>query len=195
MPNDKDGSSPSEQPEKDEKKVKAAKARAKSLTKTERSEIASKAASARWDAVSALPKATHGDPDHPLKIGDLEIQCYVLNDGRRVLHQRAMVQAIGMARGSSGGTGGDRLGKFASGKILSPYLGNKLVAVTEPIRFRTPNGQVAYGYDATVLADLCEAVLNARRDGMLQKATRAYRSTMRNLASRLCPRRHHRTRR
>lgn len=155
--------------EKDQSKAKGGFARAKSLSRKERSEIASKAATARWDLLASLPKATHGDPDHPLRIGDVEIPCYVLDDKRRVLHQRAMVRAIGIARGSSGGTGGDRLGKFASGKILSPYLGERLSAVTEPIKFRTPNNQIAYGYDATVLADLCEAVLKARRDGMLQK--------------------------
>jgi hypothetical protein len=38
-----------------------------------------------------LPKATHGSSDHPLKIGDVEIPCYVLEDGRRVLSLGGMV--------------------------------------------------------------------------------------------------------
>ncbi len=41
-------------------------------------------------------------------------------------------------------------------------------AITEPIRFRVAgNPQVFHGYEATVLADLCEAILDARRRGIL----------------------------
>jgi hypothetical protein len=124
----------------------------------------------REKAQGPLPKATHGDPAHPLTIGDLEIPCFVLSDGRRVLHQRGMVIAIGMARGSSGGSGGDRLAKFVAGDRLNPYINNTLLQVTgTPIKFRTQGGNTAYGYEATVLADICDAVLAARTAGVLQK--------------------------
>lgn len=117
-----------------------------------------------------IVQATHGSPDHPLHIGDLEIPCYVLADGRRVLHQRGMVSALGMARGGSNSGRGDRLLKFTEGQALQPYVSDKLLlSVTDPIKFRTPRGAVAYGYEATVLADICEAVLKAREDGKLQK--------------------------
>lgn len=35
-----------------------------------------------------LPLAAYGSADRPLKIGNIEIPCYVLSDGRRVLVQR-----------------------------------------------------------------------------------------------------------
>ena len=146
---------------------KGGKARAQKLTPEERSESARRAATARWSP--ELPQATHGSPDHPLRIGNIEIPCYVLDNGKRVLFQRAMVSALGMARGSSGGTGGDRLAKFATGKAIKPFLEKKLSAVTEPIKFRTPSGGLAYGYEAEILAHLCEAVLKARELGLLQK--------------------------
>ena len=115
-------------------------------------------------------QAEHGSADHPLRIGDLEIPCFVLEGERRVLVQRGIVSALGMARGSSANTGGDRLAKFTAGKALSSYVSAELLAVTaNPIKFRTPNGNVAYGYEATILADICEAVLQARSDGKLQK--------------------------
>jgi hypothetical protein len=143
------------------------KARAQKLTVEERSEQARHAVESRWH--KDLPTATHGSPDHPLRIGDIEIPCYVLADGRRVLHQRGMVDALGMSRGSSGGTGGDRLAKFVAGDRLKPFLRSHLVEVTEsPIKFKTTVGQLAYGYEATVLADICEAVLAAREAGALQ---------------------------
>lgn len=140
-------------------------ARAKALSREERSAIAQKAARTRWDA--DLPRATHkGD----LHIGEVEIPCFVLEGGRRVLYQRALVAALGMSRGSSGQSGGDRLAKFTGGKALEPFVSEDLLEVTTaPIRFRTPSGALAYGYEATVLADICDVVLAARGAGRLQK--------------------------
>jgi hypothetical protein len=144
------------------------KASAAKLTPEERRERAKKAAEGRWAA--GLPIAKYGSPDHPLRIGNIEINCFVLNDTRRILHQRAMVKALGMARGSSGGEGGDRLAKFVSGDRLKDFVNEQLIEVTtNPIKFRTPTNSVAYGYEATVLADICDAVLAARKAGVLQK--------------------------
>ena len=150
---------------------KGGKARNKALTQERKREIALMGVEARREkAAGPLPKATHGDPAHPLTIGDLEIPCFVLSDGRRVLHQRGMVNAIGMARGSAGGSGGDRLAKFVAGDRLNPYINSTLLEVTgTPIKFRTQGGNLAYGYEATVLADICDSVLAARTAGALQK--------------------------
>lgn len=116
-----------------------------------------------------LPKAIYGSPHSPLSIGAFEIPCYVLEDNRRVLVQRGMIRALGMSRGSSAGSSGDRLAKFTLGKSLKPYVSNDLIAVTqEPIKFKAPNGSIAYGYEAIVLADICDAVLAAREGGDLQ---------------------------
>lgn len=117
-----------------------------------------------------LPRAIFGSPEHPLKIGNLEIPCYVLEDNRRVLTQRGMVFALDMARGSSGGTGGDRLAKFVEGDRLKSFVSKELQEVTSnPIKFLMPSGNTAYGYEATVLADICDVVLLARKAGLLQK--------------------------
>lgn len=114
--------------------------------------------------------ATHGAADRPLRIGDIEIPCYVLEGGKRVLHQRGLVSALGMARGGSSRGGGDRLAHFVTQKTLEPFVSNQLVEVTAtPLLFRTPRGALAYGYEATVLADICEAILEARKSGALQK--------------------------
>lgn len=154
--------------EKPEGKAKGGKARAESLSQRERSEIAKKAAEARW--AKDVVDATHGSSDHPLKIGDIEIPCYVLEDETRVLSQRGMVAGLGMARGSSP-RGGDRLTNFFSGKGISPFINNELMAaITSPIKFRSPQGGgITFGYQATILADICESVLEARKHGALQK--------------------------
>lgn len=143
-------------------------ARAKKLTPDQRSQIARKAAAERWLGDS-LPTVTHGDEDHPLKIGNLELPCYVLDDKRRVLAQGGMITALGMARGSAKKGGGDRLANFASGNAVSPFIDDNLRAVIkDPIIFRV-SGNIAYGYEATILADICEAVIAADQAGKLQK--------------------------
>lgn len=147
-------------------KAKGGHARAEALTPEQRSDIAKKAAQARHDVL----KATHGSEDHPVTIGDMAIPCYVLEDGRRVLQQTGLIGALNMSHGGSYSMGGDRLAKFANQGRLSPYVSKDLIERTAyPIKFRTPKGSLAYGYEATVLADLCEAVLAARAAGVLQK--------------------------
>ena len=152
--------------------AKGGKARAAKLSKGDRKEIARHAALARWSKKipggSQFVKATHGSSDRPLRIGDLEIPCYVLEDGRRVLVQRGMMTALDMKQGTAGRGAGDRLAKFIAGKSVNPFVPEKLGhVIISPILFQPPTGGLAYGYEATVLADLCDAVLAARKEGKL----------------------------
>lgn len=117
----------------------------------------------------SLVQAEHGSADNPLRIGNSEIPCYVLEDERRVLAQGGMITSLGMSWGSGGKPGPDRLAKFTAGKGINPFISAELRdRTTNPIKFRAPNGKIAYGYEATVLADLCDAVLEARAAGKLQ---------------------------
>lgn len=81
-----------------------------------------------------------------------------------------MIGALGMTKGGSSHKGGTRLAKFVSGERLISFAGKELLERTrEPIKFRTPSGNLAFGYEATILADICEAVLAARTAGALQR--------------------------
>ena len=114
-------------------KAVGAAARAASMSPAERSEVAKRAATKRW--ASPTLKATHGSADHPLKIGDIEIPCYVLEDGRRVLSMRGVLGGLGMSQGTAGRSG-DRLLSFASGKGVSQFVSSDLLAqLTTPIKF------------------------------------------------------------
>jgi len=150
---------------------KGGRARAKALTPEQRQAIARVAVEARWrraGKLTELPLATHGSADRPLRIGELEIPCYVLSDGRRVLVQRGMLSSLDMKQGTAGRGGGDRLAKFVATKSISPFVSNELAdMIRNPIRFQPPTGGVAYGYEATFLADLCDSVLAARKAGKL----------------------------
>ena len=108
-------------------------------------------------------KVIAGAPDRPLAIGDVEIPCYVLSDETRVLVQRGLASAMGMSAGS-----GARIARFTSSKVIKPFISNELkVVIDSPVKFLTPGG-IAHGYPATLLVDLCNAVLSAREAGTLQ---------------------------
>lgn len=115
-----------------------------------------------------LNKAIYGSPDRPLKIGNAEIPCYVLEDGRRVLVQGGMITALGIARGSRDGRG-DRIANLTAGKRLKPFISAEIYDATQnPIKFRLPNGNNAYAYEATLLPSVCDAILEARDKKALQ---------------------------
>ena len=105
-------------------------------------------------------KVIAGAPDRPLRIGDVEIPCYVLEDETRVLVGRGMVVGMGMSLSA----GGQRLSTFMSSKSIKPFISKGLtMGIQSPIFFKTPLGGItAHGYPATLLVELCEAVLQAR---------------------------------
>ena len=105
-------------------------------------------------------KATHKGTLH---IGDVEIPVFVLEDGTRVISGRGLTAAIGM-KGRGQGTARivallDRKGSANS--ELS-------VAIRQPLLFDGGGRLWTQGYEAHVLADLCQAILDAREGGQLR---------------------------
>lgn len=153
---------------------KGGEARASRLTPERRSEIARKAVQARWrkEGAGRVPVVTFGSDDHPLRLGGIEIPCYVLDDGRRVLTQTGIIEGLDISHGGrsrhTDNQGPDRLYRFASGKAIAPHVEEAMEALRNPIQFALPSGSVGLAYEATVLAILCEGVLRARDAGALQ---------------------------
>ena len=109
-------------------------------------------------------KVIAGTPDRPLIIGDVEIPCYVLEDETRVLSQRGMAEGIGLS------IAGSRLPRMMDSKSLKPFISKDLLlGLDSPMIFTNPGGGgVAYGYPATLLVNICNAILEARDAGMLK---------------------------
>lgn len=148
-------------------KAKGGKAAAAGMTKEQRTERALKAVAAR-EAKKELPLATHGSADHPLRIGDIEIPCYVLADGRRVLAQRGLQSGIGLSEG--GGKDGARKIPALMARLAEKGLDIKDLAAraSSPIRFIPPHGgNPADGYEATLLPDICAVLIAADQVGKL----------------------------
>lgn len=144
---------------------KGGKARAAKLSDNERREIARIAATKRWDSEreggTALPRATHGDSDHPLRIGDIEIPCYVLDNGLRVVTHRGLQGSLGMAVSGGARETTRFLQQFDEKGLDCKGL---IARVSSPIEFRPKAaGRTAFGYEATVLADFCDLLLEARK--------------------------------
>lgn len=114
-------------------------------------------------------KVIAGAANKPLRIGDIEIPCYVLEDETRVLSQRGFLGAIGRSVSRPSG-GGEQLPAFLSSERLKPFISSELAAASNPILFQPPDGgRVAYGYPAALLPQVCEVYLKARDAGVLQK--------------------------
>ena len=112
-----------------------------------------------------IRRAICGSPDRPIKIGNIEIAAYVLEDGTPVLSGRGMQDAL-----SLGQSHGGKLKDFLAQKAISPFIKNDLaMALAKPFKFIRPGrgGLPALGYDATILADICNAILDAKAGGEL----------------------------
>ncbi len=117
----------------------------------------------------------------PNKIRDLEIPCSVLGDGTRVLHERGVMTALGVAR--SGGTfrrakeaagDGAQLPLYVAQINLMPFVDLELAEVLkQPIWYRPPSGPNSgrphKGIRAEMLPRICNVWLKARDAGVLRR--------------------------
>lgn len=154
-------------------------ARSKALSSARKSEIASKAARARW--ANTVPMTNYTGK---LRIGDRDLDCAVLDDGIRLISQGDILRALG--RAESMGRRSD-VAPFLSAANLREYISKDLLEELTPIEYRQQdNTPIKTGYPAAVLPAVCEVYLSAREDGALAKsqlpAAQAAETLMRGLA-------------
>jgi hypothetical protein len=143
-------------------------ARAAALSPEERSEIARKGGIAK--ALARLPRATHKG-NFKDEFG-VDVECYVLGDEQKtaVISQRGMGAALGLEQSSGVAitrfVRGDKIAPFVGGE-LSQKLENPLVFQWSPPVAKMGPPAVVHGYDATILIDICKAVIKADDEGVL----------------------------
>ncbi|MBJ6986909.1 P63C domain-containing protein [Devosia sp. MC521] len=118
---------------------------------------------------TSIPQAIH---DGVLVIGDAEIPCNVLEDGRRVLTQSGVMRALGRARQAKGRghyDGDVNLPAFLTAKNLKPFIPSELYVTSSQIEFRRTTGGKAFGYPAELLPLVCAVFDDADRAGKLAK--------------------------
>jgi hypothetical protein len=103
--------------------------------------------------------------DGVVTLANSSIDCYVLEDGTRVLSAREMQRALNMVDDDDNKeTSGARLTRYLNQKTLNPFIYNgKAPGHFEPIICYRGNQKIN-GYEATVLVDICDAFLQARKN-------------------------------
>lgn len=146
------------------------KARAKKLSKSKRHEIAKRAASSRWN--KDLPEVSY---DGVLSLAGTELPCAVLTDNTRVLTEADFMREMNMYRSGALSVrraeddSGDRVPLYLAFKNLRPYIERHLGGLNKDLilRYRTTKGGVAHGIRADTIPAICEAWMDARKDGVL----------------------------
>jgi hypothetical protein len=114
-------------------------------------------------------KAIYSSGKTPLIFGNFEIPCYVLEDGQRVLSGRGIQKSLGYSPQSYGRALQALIKKPNIKEYISEELAEKLTSGI--IEFTHPRskgaGRTAYGYEATILIDLCSTILEAKNADVL----------------------------
>lgn len=116
--------------------LKGGKARASKLTSGQKKEIAEKAAQTRWEdkAMSEnMPTSPFAKYKGEIQLGDKTVECYVLDNGERVISLRATVKAI--ANRETGD-----LAQFIGVSALKSFI-NKDLILAELLEFSIPGTQ------------------------------------------------------
>lgn len=153
------------------KQSKGGEARKEMLSPERRSEIAKKAAESRWAGEPV--EATH---DGPLRVGDVVLDCAVLNDGTRVISQTKFMNAMGiyysgwLSKARSEDKATADLPLHLPFKVLKPFIESHFGSLQqlEEVQFRTKSGTIAKGIRAEALPKICEVWLDARNAGVLK---------------------------
>jgi len=150
---------------------KGGRARAKSLTKEQRSEIARRAAETRWASERKNPPLIRATHEGTLTIGETIIPCAVTEDGTRLLTQEGFLKSIGRSGKPAAGRGSvfEKVAPFLALDNLKPFINKELESSTYPIQFKPVQGSRAWGYRAELLPKVCEVYLKARDAGALLK--------------------------
>ncbi len=157
--------------EKDEAKAKGGFARAEALTPEDRTQIARRAAQARWaksegtdDELSggSVPADEEIEADltmpvarwrGTLNIVGMEVPCYVLDNGARVIGRTSATEVL------SGIKGGGALELYLGAKALDPFI-NKDLILERFVPFRLPEVEglktAVKGLPAELFIEICQ---------------------------------------
>jgi len=112
-----------------------------------------------------LPKATH---EGTLKIGNQEINCAVLNNGKRIISERAVFNVFGRpARGKRDIGEAGEIGEivypaFMDAKNLRDYISDDDIQNIRRLEYISTTGKKGFGYEAIVIPVVCNVYLSAR---------------------------------
>lgn len=140
-------------------------ARKEALSPEQLKAQAQRAAAVRWN--KPLVATNRGNFSEEL---GMDVDCYVLGDALRtaVISQTGMGKAIGLSKR------GSALPRFLESEAASSVGAELREKLQNPVKFQWGSGGAeqppteVHGYDATILIDLCKAIVKAEADGKLK---------------------------
>lgn len=135
-----------------------------------------KAADKRWGR--KIERATH---QGTLSIDGTELSCYVLEDGRRVISQSSIMNAMGRTpRGRRASH--DKRPPFLEANNLAAFISPELQEAVEGIDYRVgDNPTVINGHNAEILPRVCNVYLDAEEAGVLTASQKPIASTAKRI--------------
>lgn len=109
-------------------------------------------------------KATH---EGVLNINKITLDVAVLNNGKRIITQSAVFQALG--RPVRGNPRLINTPVFMDAKNLQPFVNEELKAVINKVQYIDKKDKVQEGYDASILPLVCDLYLKAREEGAINR--------------------------
>ncbi len=115
------------------------------------------------------PKVTHYGMWVLDKEKDIKIECYVMDNGERVLSLRGAARTMGLS-----GNGSQALARNLGAQWISPYLSDKLrdwlekAVRNELPTYKGVRGRNFLPFEASLFVDLCTAYVDAMHAGDLQ---------------------------
>lgn len=115
------------------------------------------------------PKVTHYGTWVLDEEKDIKIECYVMDNGERVLSLRGAARTIGLS-----GNGSQALARNLGAQWISPYLTDKLrdwlekAVQNELPTYKGVRGRNFLPFEASLFVDLCTAYVDAMHAGDLQ---------------------------
>ena len=146
-------------------RARGGKARAMALTKEQLSESGRKAAAARW----SLPRVEF-EGELPLP-GIVPMSVANLDDGRRVVTAKALLEALGRPwKGAYQRTG---LPSFLDAKNLEPFITDDVRKCLDSVEYLGKRGQKITGYVAQLIPEVCRVYLSANEAGVITNKRQA----------------------
>lgn len=129
-------------------------------------------------------RAIAGASETPLIIGDTSLECYVLEDGTRVFSGNGLQKALKFPASA----GGAALVKMLNTNNLQERLSSDIInKLQNRKQFLRPGAggklSTTYGYDATLLIDICNLLIEANHNNILTPRQVEYARTAQVIVS------------
>lgn len=114
---------------------------------------------------NGMPKIANATHKGFMHVSGIDLDCYVLEDGRRIFNKRGMAKAIGLKS-----EGGNAFLKTINRKGVGSEIDEKLRhEIENPIYFNYLRADPGHAYEAGVLVEVCKAIRRAHDAEKLTK--------------------------